>query len=357
MNELSIIKYISKLKSAEIIALDKKINQLKNSSLSCGLTKRNKFGIGDADSTKQIKTGIGIGIGIGIGDDCAIIPYSSSHSFLITTDSLIENVHFNLKWTSLYLLGCKSVLVNISDILSCGGVPENLFLSINIPKRLKNIRRLFDGIDFICQKYGIKILGGDTTSSKNDLCITITLLGKVNNKNILYRHTSKSGDLICITGYAGLSGTGFNVLKKKIKGYPESIRQHLIPEILSLKDAAIISKFADSCMDNSDGLYSSIRTMLDNTKRGCMIDFSKIPVHPETVKYCTQFKIDLEEIINFGEDYNCVFTASKVNIKKIKNLLKAKLSIIGEITSSGKKYILKNKKKIKLIKKGFIHND
>ncbi|MBP7651988.1 thiamine-monophosphate kinase, partial [Candidatus Dependentiae bacterium] len=291
MNELSIIKYISKLKSAQVggniffqkSCADNKTRGSYGIGDDCADNKtKGSYGIGDDCADNKTRGSYGIGDdcadnktrgSYGIGDDCAVIPFSKQESILVTTDSLIENVHFNLEWISLYELGCKSVLVNISDILSCGGVPEYLFLSINVPKRLNKLEKLFNGIDFVCRKYGIKILGGDTTSSKNDLCITVTLMGKVKNENILYRHFSRPGELICVTGFVGLSGTGFYVLKDKLNKnqYKESVRHHLVPGILSLKDAKILSENAGSSMDNSDGLYSSLWYMLEKNNNVCII--------------------------------------------------------------------------------------
>ncbi|MBP7654393.1 hypothetical protein KA977_13285, partial [Candidatus Dependentiae bacterium] len=131
----------------------------------------------------------------------------------------------------------------------------------------------------------------------------------------------------------------------------------LVPGILSLKDAKILSENAGSSMDNSDGLYSSLWYMLEKNNNGCIINFSDIPIHDETKKIVETGKYEIEKLINFGEDYNCIFTGYSGNIEKIENTIKSKITVIGEITDDGKKIVIKNGKKILLKREGFIHNE
>ncbi|HPP88922.1 MAG TPA: thiamine-phosphate kinase, partial [bacterium] len=144
----------------------------------------------------------------GIGDDAAVIKIKKNKFYLITTDALIENVHFSLDTITLYNLGYKSVIVNVSDILSKNGLPLYLLGSINIPPKIKNIHQFIKGINDACKKYNITLIGGDTTSSKNDFCISLTLIGETNKA--LYRSGYiENGDLICVSNTVGLSGAGF----------------------------------------------------------------------------------------------------------------------------------------------------
>lgn len=318
MNEFALIKEISGLRSAAV--------------------KKKKFGL------------------FGIGDDCAVIPVDKKKSYLVSVDNLFENVHFNLKHCSLFELGAKSVKVNVSDIISTGGVPKYILISINIPEKIK-IKDFFKGCDSVCSKYNIKIIGGDTSASSSGLCVSVTIIGLADNKNILRRDGANPEEMICMTGYSGLSAAGFYFLNKQKQKNISNMasRFHNNPEIPDLHDAAIIRNNAVAAMDNSDGLYFTLYTMLKNSGVGGNIFFDKIPLHPYAAGFCSENNFNSEDFINFGEDYNCVFT---MNPKKQRCLTKmrCKVSIIG-MTNSTNKIILNNNGINKILQPaGFNHD-
>lgn len=295
----------------------------------------------------------------GIGDDAAAIKIGES-VMLFTTDMLVENVHFNLKYTSGFQLGYKALSVNISDIAAMGGIPLYCLVSLGIDKNfeLNFVRELYKGIKKIAEEFKVKVVGGDTVQSKN-LVINISLTGVVEIENFLPRNRAKAGDLILVTGKLGDSRAGLYLLGKKI---PKSIskegeiliKKHLLP-YPRLKEARILatSKLVSSLIDISDGLSGDLKKICSASKVGAKIYEERIPVSSECKKIAEFYKEDcLKFALSGGEDYELLFTVARININSFKNLAaenNLEFSIIGEITIDREIKIVNSKGKEKIL--------
>ncbi|MBU0672698.1 MAG: thiamine-phosphate kinase, partial [Candidatus Margulisbacteria bacterium] len=256
---------------------------------------------------------------IGIGDDCAVLEglgvrgQGLEKNLLVTTDTLVENVHFKLKKTSFYDLGYYSLFINVSDIASMGGTPTHAFVTIGAPGRTNvgSIKQLYQGISALAKKLKIDIVGGDTVSS-DKLIVSITLLGKVDKKYLMTRAGAKAGDLILTTGeFGGPAAAKFENRKSKM--------------VNRLKEGQTTAKsrLATSMIDSSDGLVRSILEICGSSNVGALIYEAEVPI----AKGAT-----LNQALHGGEEYELVFTASAKNVARIKKLLgRTKLSIVGEI--------------------------
>lgn len=293
---------------------------------------------------------------IGIGDDCAVIPYTKSHSYIISTDALVEEVHFKLSTISFYQLGKKSIAVNLSDIAGMGGISKYVFISLAIPKSIKqeSILEFYQGIKDILTQFDVSLLGGDTVSSMSNLFISVTAVGIAENDKILYRNSAKVGDNIYVTGTLGDSAIGLDILLKQIqKSGPETeklINKHLSPTP-RIKEMQYLNKHyqISSAIDMSDGLSMDLSHILKSSKVGAKLDWDLIPKSKELLIIVS--KEDQEKyILHGGEDYEILFTSpDKINNPSFPAYK------IGEIVE-GDYLELQNKSVVKQITpKGFDH--
>ena len=308
----------------------------------------------------------------GVGDDAAVI--STKKHQLITTDLLVEGIHFDLTYTPLKHLGYKAVVANISDIYAMNGTPKQITVSIAISSKfsLENIDQLYAGIYLACEKYNVDLIGGDTSSSLTGLLISVTAIGEVENKkDITYRNGAKANDLICVTGDLGSAYMGLQLLEREKKVFLETgtsqpdlegndyvLERFLKPEaqkslISLLKE---IKVKPTSMIDISDGLASEILHICKASKVGCHIYDEKLPIDGKTSMTAIEFNIDPNTCaMNGGEDYELLFTISQADYDKIKG--NPHMTVIGHITDEkdGRYYIDKNGAAIELQAQGWDH--
>ncbi len=278
--------------------------------------KLGEFGLIDYIKSCFGDTGAADGV-LGIGDDCAVLPQSSELETLVSTDMLVEGSHFLLDDISPFQLGWKSAAVNLSDIAAMGGKPVGTFLSFALPKNLDSewIKGFIDGYRSISEKYSCPLLGGDTTSSPDRICINVTVLGQCPKGLSKKRSHAQTGDLVCVTGPLGDSGAGLQIILEKKKDLPFAqtlIDRHYLPEP-RIKEGLALSqiKGVHAMMDISDGIGSDLRHILNASGKGAEINCDAIPVSDEMRAYCRATGRDsLELAISSGEDYELLFTCS-----------------------------------------------
>ncbi len=283
----------------------------------------------------------------GIGDDAAVID-ALNKKVLVSTDMLLEGIHFDLAYTPLKHLGYKAVQVNLSDIYAMNGTPEQITVSIGMSSRfsLEAIEELYEGIYLACDKYGIDLIGGDTTASKQGLVISVTVLGYADEKDITYRNTAEEGDLICVSGDLGGAYTGLQLLEREkliylenpqiqpdLEGKDYIVERQLKPEarrdVIDLLRSRGIKPTA--MIDVSDGLASELLHICKQSNKGCNLYEEKIPIDPMTYETAREFNLDPTVCaLSGGEDYELLFTIKQADYDKIKN--DVDVSIIGYIT-------------------------
>jgi thiamine-monophosphate kinase len=283
---------------------------------------------------------------LGPGDDAAVI--KSKKNILVSSDMLVEGVHFDMSFTPLKHLGYKSVVVNISDIYAMNAIPTQITVSLGISSKytLEAIDELYDGILLACEKYKVDIIGGDITSCISGLTISITALGEANESEIVKRSGAQENDLLITTGDLGGAYMGLNVLQREkevwknnpnmqpeLDNFNYILERQLKPE--ARKD--IIKSFKEtnikptSMIDISDGLASEIFHLCKASNVGCQVYEDKIPIDPETYKTSMDFNINpTVSALNGGEDYELLFTINQNDYQKIKN--DPKITVIGHIT-------------------------
>ena len=283
----------------------------------------------------------------GIGDDAAVIDHGKDQT-VVTSDILLEGIHFNLIYTPLKHLGYKAAVINFSDIYAMNADPTQMIISLGISNKfaVEDIDLLYEGINLACDNYGVDLVGGDTSSSLTGLTISITAIGHAPKKDIVYRNAAVINDIICVTGDLGAAYLGLQLLEREKKifaevpgaqpdlgSYEYVLRRQLKPE----PRADIINKLKEkkvrpsSMIDISDGLSSEILHICKSSGLGCNIYQEKIPVDKETEKLAEEFKLDpMTAALNGGEDYELVFTVSMDEFEKIKETLS--IHPIGHIT-------------------------
>lgn len=299
----------------------------------------------------------------GIDDDAAVIEGPGSTCWLITTDALAEGVHFERAWGSFEGLGRKALLVNISDISAMGGVPCFYFVSVSAPVDIDpaELGAIFDGMKGVADRYGMILAGGDTTSSKEGLTFSITVVGKIEGKEkVIYRSGAKPGDLIYLSGLLGGSSAGLACLKKGITEYPALISNHLLPpERMTIGRALASQKLATSMIDISDGISSDIAHIADQSNVGFSVGVDKIPVCEGVKDLAGKLGIDpLQFILAGGEDYELLFTVSARLENSISRVdFGCMITPIGRIVANRteRDFIDKDGKKISLRGSGFSH--
>lgn len=284
----------------------------------------------------------------GVGDDAAVLSYPSEKQILVTTDLLMEGVHFDLIYVPLKHLGYKSAVVNFSDIYAMNGTPKQITVSLALSKRfcVEDMEELYAGIRLACEEYNVDIVGGDTSSSLTGLAISITCIGEGEKDKIVYRNGAKETDLICVSGDLGAAYMGLQLLEREktvLKGEKEIQPDFTGKEYLlerQLKPEArrdVIQKLAEagvqptSMMDISDGLSSELLHICTQSKVGCRVYEEHIPIDYQTAVMAEEFNMNLTTCaLNGGEDYELLFTVPIADHEKVAEMEGIKL--IGHIT-------------------------
>ena len=303
----------------------------------------------------------------GIGDDCSVIPISNEESIVVTTDMLVENSHFIRNKISAYNLGWKSLAVNISDVASMGAKPFASFMSIAIPKDidLKWKDEFIEGYYDISKKFSTELLGGDTTSSKNDIVINITALGIIKNEDIKRRSAAKNGDLIVVTSTLGDSACGLklllnNIINLNLPAHLHCEAQHHKPTPHSEEGQWLGRYPINAMMDISDGISSDLTHICKASSCGARIDISRIPISKEVETICKEQNWEANTLaLSGGEDYSLLFTITADNFDKIskeyQQRFNKELYVIGEITPNNKIEYIDTDNNIVNIPIGFRH--
>ena len=306
----------------------------------------------------------------GVGDDAAVLNHKGKHT-LVTTDILIEGIHFDLVYTPLKHLGYKAAIVNFSDIYAMNAIPKQITVSIAVSSKisLQAIEKIYQGIYLACDKYDVDLIGGDTSSSVTGMVINITAIGEANKKDIVYRNGAKINDIICVSGNLGAAYMGLQLLEREktvfntnSKMQPEFGGNEYILEKLLKPEARkdIIELFMEkeikptSMIDVSDGLSSELFHICTQSETGCNIYEDKLPIDTNTEKMAKEFNIDPTIcVLNGGEDYELLFTISVKDYDKIKDI--ELISIIGHITNKkdGLNLIVKNGTSVELQAQGW----
>ena len=283
----------------------------------------------------------------GIGDDAAVLGYQGKQA-LVTTDLLMEGVHFDLVYTPLKHLGYKAAMVNFSDIYAMNGTPKQITVSIAVSKRfcIEDLEDFYDGVKLACQLHHVDIVGGDTTSSATGLAISITCIGEASKEQIVYRNGAKETDLICVSGDLGAAYMGLQLMEREkavfqgekevqpdFAGKEYLLERFLKPEarrdIIEELSKARIKPTA--MMDISDGLSSELMHICSQSNVGCRIYEERIPIDYQTAVMAEEFNMNLTTCaLNGGEDYELLFTVPITEHEKISSIKGVKL--IGHIT-------------------------
>jgi len=310
----------------------------------------------------------------GIGDDAAVLNFSGKQT-LVTSDLLLEGIHFNLMYTPLKHLGYKAVVINISDILAMNGTPSQILVSLGFSNRfdLNYIEELYEGIKLACEKFQVDMVGGDTSSSLTGMTLSITAIGYAEAGKIVYRNTAQANDIICTTGDLGAAYMGLQLLEREkevfkskpgvqpdLRGYDYILERQLKPEARSdmirfftekeLKPTAMI--------DISDGLASDLLHVCHQSDLGCKIFQDKIPIDKNTEEMAAEFDIEpLTAALNGGDDHELLFTIRTDDYDKIKD--EEEISPIGHMTSPdfGCYMISTSEHEIKLKAQGWRDNE
>lgn len=328
------------------------------------IAKLGEFGLIDR-LTKDIKPQ-NTSTKYGVGDDCAVLHYPDSE-VLVTTDMLMEGVHFDLTYIDLQHLGWKSAMVNISDIFAMNGTPRQLTVSLALSKRfsVEDIEQFYSGLRMACDKWGVDIVGGDTTSSYTGLAISITCIGEARKEDIVYRNGAKETDLVCVSGDLGAAYMGLQLLerekavyyqmveeaKKKEKNVPDfqpdfAGKEYLLQRQLKTEARGdIIQKLREAgirptaMMDISDGLSSELRHICKQSQVGCRIFEKQIPIDYQTAVMAGELNMNVTTCaLNGGEDYELLFTIPIGDHEKIQQIEDVKL--IGHITNASLGHVL-----------------
>lgn len=283
----------------------------------------------------------------GIGDDAAVLDFGKQKT-LVSTDLLLEGIHFDLAYIPFKHLGYKAIQVNLSDIYAMNGTASQVTVSIGLSSRfpLEAIEELYEGIQIACKKYGVDLVGGDTSSSKQGLIISVTSIGSADEKVICYRDGAEEGDLICVSGDLGAAYIGLQLLEREkqiflenpniqpdLEGKDYIVERQLKPEARKdvIEYLKSIKVKPTAMIDISDGLASEIKHICKASQKGCHIYEEKIPIDPMTYDTAREFGIDPTTCaLNGGEDYELLFTIKQADYDKIKN--SPDISVIGHIT-------------------------
>ena len=302
----------------------------------------------------------------GVGDDCAVLHYPDSE-VLVTTDMLMEGVHFDLTYIGLQHLGWKSAMVNISDIFAMNGTPRQMTVSLALSKRfsVEDMEQFYSGLRMACDKWGVDIVGGDTTSSYTGLAISITCIGEARKEDIVYRNGAKETDLICVSGDLGAAYMGLQLLEREKSVYYQMVdeakkngkpvpdfqpdfagKEYLLQRQLKTEARGdIIQRLRDAgirptaMMDISDGLSSELMHICKQSNVGCRIFEKQIPIDYQTAVMAEELNMNVTTCaLNGGEDYELLFTVPIGDHEKIQDMEDVKL--IGHITNASLGHVL-----------------
>jgi thiamine-monophosphate kinase len=309
---------------------------------------------------------------VGVGDDGAVIDHFGKQT-VISTDLLVEGVHFDLIYTPLKHLGYKSVIANISDIYAMNATPTQLVISLGLSNRfsVESVDELYEGIYAACEKYGVDLVGGDTTSSQKGLIISITAIGEVTPDTFVKRSTAQKGDLICVSGDLGASYIGLLFLEREKKIYLESPgvqpdlegEAYVVGRLLKPEARKDIIEFLaaqkiqpTSMMDISDGLSSEILHICKQSELGCVLYEEKIPIAEATKQAAFKFELDPTACaLSGGEDYELIFTIPQSEYDKL--VLNEQISVVGYMTDAeqGAQLFTKGGSKYPITAQGWNH--
>lgn len=308
---------------------------------------------------------------LSVGDDAAVIDHFGKQT-VITTDMLIEGIHFDLMYTPMKHLGYKSVIVNLSDIYAMNATPTQITLSIAFSNRfsLESMDEFYEGVYAACEKYGVDLIGGDTTSSQKGMIISVTAIGEVTPDKFVKRSTAQKGDLLCVSGFLGGAFLGLTILEREKRIFAETgaqpdledqayiVGRMLKPEarkdiIEFLSDSEIVPT---AMIDVSDGLSSEALHICKQSNLGCIIYEDKIPVYDDAKQFAYKLEIDPTACaLSGGEDYELLFTVAQADYEKI--ILNDQISIVGYMTApeEGSHIITRGGNKHELVAQGWNH--
>lgn len=285
----------------------------------------------------------------GIGDDAAVLDYSAENKqVLVTTDLLMEGVHFDLVYTPLKHLGYKSAMVNLSDIYAMNGTPKQITVSLAISKRfcIEDLDDFYDGVKLACKLHNVDIVGGDTTSSVTGLAISITCIGEADKDKVVYRNGAHDTDLICVSGDLGAAYMGLQLMEREkavfqgekdvqpdFAGKEYLLERFLKPEARRdiIEELAKTGIKPTAMMDVSDGLSSELMHICSQSNAGCRVYEERIPIDYQTAVMAEEFNMNLSTCaLNGGEDYELLFTVPLTAHEKVSQIKDVK--IIGHIT-------------------------
>ena len=306
----------------------------------------------------------------GIGDDAAVLDFKDE-KVIVTTDLLVEGVHFDLAYMPLKHLGYKAVMVNLSDVYAMNAMPKQITVSIAVSNRfpVEALEELYSGIELAAKIYKVDVVGGDTSSSTSGLIISVTALGGAREEEIVYRSGAKPNDLLIVTGDLGAAYMGLQVLEREkqvfkvnpnsqpdLDQYTYLIERQLKPE--ARKDIPPLFKALDvkptSMIDISDGLSSEIIHLCKNSKTGVYLYEEKIPLDPAVISVCEEFELDSTTIaLSGGEDYELLFTLDQKDYEKVKG--NPNFTVIGHMAEEheGMHLVTRANQKIALIARGW----
>lgn len=285
----------------------------------------------------------------GVGDDAAILNFNNEQ-IVVTTDMLLEGIHFDLAYVPLKHLGYKAITVNLSDVFAMNAKPTQVLVSIGVSNRfsLEAIEEIYQGMNIACKRYGVDLVGGDTSASKQGLVISVTAIGKQSAEKIVKRTGASINDLVCVTGDLGAAYMGLQLLEREknvylsnpeiqpdLEGYDYIVERQLKPE--ARKDMvdlfSEINLIPSSMIDVSDGLASEILHLCKSSNLGANIFEEKIPIDPMTYDSARAFNLDPTVCaLSGGEDYELLFTIKQSDFDKIKN--NPDISVIGHMTQA-----------------------
>ncbi len=306
-----------------------------------------EFGLID-ELTRDFST-VNASTELGVGDDCAVLNYSDSGKrTLVTTDLLLEGIHFDLTYTPLKHLGYKAAVVNFSDVYAMGGTPRQITVSLGISKRftVEHINELYAGVLLACNRYGVDLVGGDTSASVTGLLISVTCIGEASEDEIVRRSGARDTDLVCVSGDLGAAYMGLQLLEREreagagqddfqpdFSGREYLLERQLKPEARRdvIEELHRLGIKPTSMMDVSDGLSSELLHICHDSKVGCRIYEERIPIDYQTAVMAEELNMNLvTAAMNGGEDYELLFTVPLADHDKVQQMTTAKL--IGRIT-------------------------
>jgi thiamine-monophosphate kinase len=309
---------------------------------------------------------------LSIGDDAAVID-SGDHYTLLSSDMMVEGIDFDLAYFPLQHLGYKAVVMNISDIAAMNGTPRQILVNIGISNRfsVESVDLLYEGVRRACGNYNIVLVGGDTTSSRSGMIISISILGTIEKKKLARRSGAGLNDIICVSGDLGASFLGLQVLQREkevfltnpemqpdLDQYEHIVHKHLKPEARTdiVHELAKLEIIPSAMIDISDGLASDLMHICTQSAMGAVIFEDKLPVDPVTYKTALEFKIDPSTAaLNGGEDYELLFTITQGDFDKLKS--HDDIHLIGYIAAqeNGIHLVTRNNNKVPLTAQGWDH--